>query len=287
MGSVLVHGDAVYALAGRVTRADGGMRLVALDPWTGKLLWQQHLSGIYGSQAHILPQSWHVNEEHMTNNILLAKGDSLRLYDEFGTWQFSTKDGHLEGRSSEVGQPGWPKGRKTPKDPKADERWTWCGWDRVTAAELLAGKDTYNMMAPGMHPYTRGVPKYQAWLFGDRQRWGIHGIRLNKEKEFVLEPARFTERNLPPEKMPWKPRTLNLDVKAYAFADDTLLVAGGTPVGPHHRGGELRAISMVDGKDLAVLKLPAAANFDGLAAAYEKVYVSTVDGKVLCFGKKP
>jgi hypothetical protein len=43
---------------------------------------------------------------------------------------------------------------------------------------------------------------------------------------------------------------------------------------------------MADGKDLAVVPLPAAANFDGLAAAYGSVYVSTTDGKILCFGSR-
>ena len=52
--------------------------------------------------------------------------------------------------------------------------------------------------------------------------------------------ARFHKRHLEPEKMPWRPLTLDPDVNAYAFAADTLLVAGGTPVGPHHRGAQLR-----------------------------------------------
>jgi hypothetical protein len=264
------------------------MWMVALDPATGERIWRQHLAGIYGPETHILPQSWHENEEHMTNNLLLAKDGSLRLYDEFGTWQFSVEEGRQEGRSHEVGQPGWPKGRKTPPCPAASERWPWCGWDRVTQSELMAGADATNSMVPGMHPYTRGVPKYQTWLFPERERWGIHGIRLNKERKFQLEPARFTERTTPPEKMPWKPRLLDLDVKAYAFAGsgETLLVAGGTPVGPHHSGGQLRAIRMKDGRDLSVIDFKAPAVFDGLAAAYERVYVSTTDGRVLCFGAR-
>jgi hypothetical protein len=85
--------------------------------------------------------------------------------------------------------------------------------------------------------------------------------------------------------MSWKPRVLNLDVKSYAFIDsgDTVLVAGGTPVGPIHRGGELRMISMSNGRDRAVARLPAAAIFDGIAAAHGRVFVSTIDGQVTCF----
>jgi outer membrane protein assembly factor BamB len=286
MGSVLVHKDMACAVAGRLTRVDGGMDLVALDPETGRTIWRHHLTGIYGEEAHVLPQSWYIHEEHMTNNILLGKGNAIRLYDEFGTWQFNVRDGRLEGRSSDVPQPGWPQGRRTPYNKVASERWTWCGWDRVTAAELLAGEDTYNSMAHGMQPYSRNTPKYEAWLFPAPNRWGINGIRKNKEKQFVLQPAKFTERHLDSEKMPWPPRVLHLDVKSYAFIEggDTLLVAGGTPVGPIHRGGELRMISMANGRDRTVARLPAASIFDGIAAAHGRVFVSTVDGQVVCLG---
>jgi hypothetical protein len=285
---VLIHRDVLYALAGRLTRSDGGMHLTALDPLSGAVVWRKHLPGIYGNEAHILPQSWHENEEHFAANLLLAEDDSLRLYDEFGTWQFDAETGAMTGRSHAIPQPGWPKGRMTPEDPRAAERWPWAGWDRVTAAELLAGRDTYNMMAHGMHPYTRNTPKYQAWQFPDRDRWGIHGTRLNKEKKFVIAPARFTERHLDVSKMPWKPRTIDLDVKAYAFAGggETLIIAGGTPIGPHHRDGQLRTIDMKTGRDRSVVKLPAPANFDGVAAAYGRVFVTTIDGKLICLGQR-
>ena len=72
--------------------------------------------------------------------------------------------------------------------------------------------------------------------------------------------------------------------RVLAPGGDTLLVAGGTPVGPIHRGGELRMISMSNGRDRAVAKLPAAAIFDGIAAAYGRIFISTVDGQVVCLG---
>ncbi len=62
--------------------------------------------------------------------------------------------------------------------------------------------------------------------------------------------------------------------------------AGGLPVGPHHRAGQLRSISMADGRDLAVLPLEAPPIFDGLAAAYGTIPVSTTDGCVSCFGQR-
>jgi outer membrane protein assembly factor BamB len=288
LGSVLLHDGLLYALAGRLTRSDGGMYLVALNPMTGTQIWRKHLSGIYGREAHILPQSWHANEEHFANNVLLANGDALRLYDEFGTWQFDCETGEMTGRSHKIPQPGWPRGRLTPPNAVAAERWPWAGWDRVTAAELLAGSDTYNMMAHGMHPFARSTPKYQAWQFPSRDQWGIHGTRLNKEKQFVIAPAKFTERHLDVEQMPWKPRTIDLDVKSYVFADAgrTVVIAGGKPIGPHHTSGELRTIDMRVGRDLSVVPLPAPVNFDGVAVANGRVFATTIDGKLICVGEK-
>jgi outer membrane protein assembly factor BamB len=287
LGSVLVHDDVLYALAGRLTRVDGGMHLWALEPETGREVWRQHLLGIYGEKAGVLPHSWYIDEEHMVNNLLLAKDQRLRIYDQYGGWQFSTKDGRFEGQSSDVLQPGWPKGRRTPKNEIVDERWPWCGWDRVTSSEVLAGQDTFNVYAVGMSPDRRGVGgPGQQWLFPRAGGWGIHSREILKEEHFVLRPKRFGEPDLPDDKLPWKPRKLSLDIEAYVFTDggDKLLIAGGLPFSAHPERGRILVISMKDGRDLASLELDAVPVFDGVAAASGRIYVSTVDGRIVCVG---
>jgi hypothetical protein len=52
------------------------------------------------------------------------------------------------------------------------------------------------------------------------------------------------------------------------------------------KGGELWVLSAADGKKLHSLKLPAPPVFDGMAAAGGRLYLSTQDGYVRCFGKK-
>jgi hypothetical protein len=49
-------------------------------------------------------------------------------------------------------------------------------------------------------------------------------------------------------------------------------------------GGELWAFAAADGKKLNALKLGAPPVFDGMAAARGRLYLSTADGKVSCFG---
>jgi hypothetical protein len=46
------------------------------------------------------------------------------------------------------------------------------------------------------------------------------------------------------------------------------------------------AFSAEDGRTLSRCRLDAQPVFDGMAAAYGRLYVSTVDGKIACFGGK-
>ncbi|MDP6635391.1 MAG: PQQ-binding-like beta-propeller repeat protein [Phycisphaerae bacterium] len=52
------------------------------------------------------------------------------------------------------------------------------------------------------------------------------------------------------------------------------------------KGGHLWAVSTVDGEKLSELKLDSVPIFDGMAAAGGKLYMATVDGKVVCFDGK-
>jgi outer membrane protein assembly factor BamB len=50
------------------------------------------------------------------------------------------------------------------------------------------------------------------------------------------------------------------------------------------KGGLLYAYSADDGNELAQYKLNSPPVLDGLIAAQERLYLATVDGRVLCFG---
>ena len=97
-------------------------------------------------------------------------------------------------------------------------------------------------------------------------------------------------------------------VRAMVLADRTLFVAGPPDVDDefagwgHHldpnvnakhaeqvaamegkRGGLLWAVSAADGRKLAEYRLDSPPVFDGLVAAGPRLYLSTTDGKVVCF----
>ena len=51
------------------------------------------------------------------------------------------------------------------------------------------------------------------------------------------------------------------------------------------QGGILWVVDAASGKKLAEVKLKSLPAWDGLAAANGRLYLSTIDGKVICFGK--
>ena len=52
------------------------------------------------------------------------------------------------------------------------------------------------------------------------------------------------------------------------------------------RGGVLLAISAADGKTRTELKFDGGPTHDGIAVANQRIYVTTNDGRVLCFAGK-
>jgi len=92
----------------------------------------------------------------------------------------------------------------------------------------------------------------------------------------------------------WEQR-ISIRVTAMVRAGDTIFVAGEPdvvdPKDPHgawegRKGGILAAFAAGDGKRLAEYKLPAPPVWDGMAAAGGRLYMATMDGKILCFCRK-
>jgi len=85
-------------------------------------------------------------------------------------------------------------------------------------------------------------------------------------------------------------------VRAMVLAERTLLLAGPpdvlaaddpTAAWEGRRGGLLRAVATDDGSTLAEYELPAPPVFDGMAAAAGRLYLATVDGRVVSWAEQP
>jgi hypothetical protein len=79
-------------------------------------------------------------------------------------------------------------------------------------------------------------------------------------------------------------------VRGMLLANQTLFIAG-SHVGKNLKGlaeldtvqrGQLWAVSVINGEKLAEYSLTATPVLDGMAAANECLYISTIDGNVLC-----
>jgi hypothetical protein len=272
---VLVVYGVAYCVAGRSSHLDGGIHVLAIGPATGEILRQETIDtapatgqdkGKRGALADVLVFDGRAicmrqrrfepvaTKEAPTGPLppsrhLLATGG---LLDD--TW-FNRIHWALNNR---------PLGQMFVFDEEAAYGIRSYAKSGDVNAHFTPGKDGYRLFA---YDYRRpAAPK---------------------------QPGQKRRRGDPPEDR-W---TVAVPIRARAFAltAETLFLAG-TPdtVDPNEpwaafdgrRGGLLRAVATADGKTLAQYRLEAPPVYDGLAAAQNRLYISTTDGAVRCFAAR-
>ncbi len=297
LGSVLVYQGVVHAIAGHYSAIDGGLHRWGLDPATARVRYHHCFTGIKGEGARILPTHWYKHEDHALNNLLVGRKQRVRLYEEWGGWEFNPQDGSLIRQSVAVPQPGWPKGRVSPGDPKEADRWPWCGYDRVSGAFLLRCEPLSFATTLEMDPRTRFSGKRGQFMFFPET--GTTGIflrvrdfttRVDPEpwvvptdtkaigfpEVFARDPALVSAK----AKL-WS--TVHLPLRAHAVVmtgQETLWVAGSVAAKGQ---SEIRALSMRTGKERTACSFSGHVTFEGMAAACGRLFVATRDGRLLCF----
>jgi hypothetical protein len=189
-------------------------------------------------------------------------------------------------------------------------RSNWGGWpasgQRVPAGRLLVrdGGDIYGFGR--LNQYHRDGSHVGL----GKTRYLLYATKLGAKPK--APPRRRGKRpTAPPKVAPRWSRRIGLLARAMVLSEKTIFVAGPpdmTVVAPadvtdrYHvtskkalrdqeaalagkMGGLLWAVSAADGKKLAEYKLDAPPAWDGMAVARGRLYMSTTDGKVLCFGK--
>lgn len=276
-GSVVIHKGSVCVAAGRSSFLDGGIAAWRLDPRTGKILQRKRIAS---EQNVKVDTGRNVHDDYGVSADLLvadANGVYMRNYTVFG---------------GQGGGPAW-RGRLAATGSLIDDSW----FNRVFW--LLDGKVQGDSL---VHDDTR---VYSVRAYDDRG----HGGFIEAGKQGYSLVATNRKHPLPETKgkrrlvqMSWPntagdewTRNVPLRVRAMALAGDTLLCAGtpddldkGEPwaVYEGRRGGKLMAVSTAEGKTLTELDLPGAPVQDGIAVAGGRVYVTTADGRVICFGSE-
>jgi hypothetical protein len=139
---------------------------------------------------------------------------------------------------------------------------------------------------------------YGVEVFNSRSRETVFspGARAYRLKCIPLKATARNSRNKLRQQGPkplWEQR-INIRVTAMIRAGDTIFVAGSPdvvePEDPHgawegRKWGVIAAFAAGDGRKLAEYKLSAPPVWDGMAAAGGRLFISTMDGYVVCMGK--
>jgi len=261
IGGVLVDGGVGYCVAGRTSAADGGLHGCAFDPVSGRVLWRRRMEG---ASSDLLVRD--------RGGIRMAGGASAGVRFDPATgkplrggqspgfrWDYSGKIGTLWGGPNRVVDHSW---RVLSIGDRASH------WMRI--------KQGYG---PHQGKLLVAAPD-RSTIYGFRHIY----VHWSKEKdprtEFGGELVAWRD-----GKEAWTAPSA-LQVEAMILAGDTLFAAGPTDRFRRRPGGKLWAVSAVDGKPLWERPLDSPPAAEGLAATSGRLYLTTTNGRVLCFGAK-
>ena len=296
-GSVLVRDGVVYCAAGRSSYLDGGLRLCRLDARTGALLSETLLDDRdpqTGFQKKDVVQA--TNMPGALPDILSSDGSSVfmrhRRFDLSGQPQAGNVD-HLFSAAGFLDATGW---HRTYWLIGSTMGTNYAGWpnmgNRVPAGCLLVvdgdtvygfGRNQYAHTGAHVGIDAETVFNYQPNQDADRRITYYQAFAIEKKQRNVdLKAVKHYQ---------WSGR-LPVSARALVLAGDTLFFAGppdifasADPAGAWAgtRGGVLLAVSARDGKTLAKYDLESPPVFDGMAAANGRLYLATMDGRIVCF----
>jgi outer membrane protein assembly factor BamB len=291
-GSVLVVDDTVYCTAGRSSFLDGGIHAFALKLATGEVVAKETIAS-----PHDMDVGWGRDQTVDTgvlSDLLVAHegGVYLRQRPVLGKGTRRRLARHLHATSGMLDSSWFHRTRWFLGGAAVAEYLVFRG-RRVCGVRARKGIGGYGLhFAPGQ----KGFELFAADLPPEGKPLAPVPPRRPSPK---VIPRRRGGRGTPKRPKPvdvWSVR-VPVRVTAMVLAGETLLAAG-TPdvVGPDgkdpwaayegRRGGKLLVLSAADGKITARLDLAGAPVLDGLAAAGGRVYLSTADGKLTCYGAK-
>ena len=270
-GSVLVHEGKCWFAAGRSSYLDGGIHLFALDPATGKVAHRETVYSPDPNTGKMAPETEGFKMEGLLNDIPGTDGANVFIRQMQvassggrGGEHLYTSGGYLD--PSWFNRTYWMAGRAQTSGVMV------LGEDAAYGVEIYSSRSRETVFTPGGKGYLLAC------------------YPLKAPKAPAANKAKAARKKQAGPRAVWEQR-VPIRITAMVRAGGTLFVAGSPdvvdPTDPHgawegRKGGVLAAFAASDGRKLTETKLPAPPVWDGLAAAGGRLYVATMDGKVLC-----
>jgi len=269
-GSTLVQADTVYFAAGYSSNLDGGIRLYGVDAFTGEKRCQGALaSGPWGNDGQ-----W-----GFLGDILVSNGQTISMRNA----TFNAELEKTKGRPRLIATTGLLE----------DSWFHRMGWQGSGGTGQLAVFDEGRSVSVAS-PYTglkqRRKGKYEQF----NQVGHFHQKFTRYQAEwFPVGTTVTAKRGRRAEA--WS-KDVTLQPRAMVLAGDKLCLAGWLdavvvelktgypkdPARPDPRDSVLRIYSADKGEQVSEAKLPSEPVFDGMAAAYGRLFLSLKSGEILC-----
>ena len=276
-GSVLVKNDTAYFCAGRSSYLDGGLFIYGANPITGEIRYERQFYGPYAENGFPeFAKEGNRSEQEVilgtTADVMSCEGDTLYIRQKAfnldlsdavaGTHLLATA-GMLEPRRQHR------EYKLVKEDFNHRKVWTTLKTEYPTGDIIVSnGTDYYSVF---------GVPVNRGESFNAR-----HGYALTAK---IRSGRSWTDK--------WTIR-IPMTGKAMALTGDIVFVAGAPLVFKNddpaatykgRYGAVLYAASAKDGAKLAEYTLDALPAWDGMGAAYGKLFIVNQDGSLDCWGK--
>lgn len=321
-GSILIHNGIAYCGAGRSTYLDGGIRLYALDPSSGQMLYTNTLEGPHRTVGVDRDMAFFI--EGANSDVLVAEGNDLYMRQkkfspqlniedspilsskgeqDVGLHVFSTAgllDGSGYNRTFWMYSKRWPGFQLANQASKAGQLLVVD--DQATFAVNVFTRR--NVHSPMFFPATDGCLIFaddnanEPQIVGDpTAKKAIEWLPQSfiprdgnpdiNSLAFGLDKMIGYTRNAPPLWAEWS----TIRVRAMVKADQRLFVAGppdvldaSDPLAAFEAraGGRLAALSAKTGQLETEFTLTHPPVFDGLIAAHGRLFVAQEDGSLIC-----
>jgi outer membrane protein assembly factor BamB len=330
-GSVLIESNTVYALAGRNMFFDGGMRVVLLDPVTGRRISETVLDEKDPATGKNLQTLINAKYMPIANDDILSS-DGQRVYMQEQNFDMMGKRIIVAPTlpTGKKGEQSGPKGKRHLfcQTGFLDDMWFhrsyWVygqdcgeGWGAYASprnsnpsgrimvldesrAYAFRASPLGNMLHPRTTYHLYAVDKDPSEPLPQEKKKGQGRKHRDQEKGPSIGGHRVH----------WYKTSLPLLVNAMALGADTLFLAGPPDVADETKmlgylpgadddinrqlkaqddawrgklGGVLWVVSAEDGEKLAEYEIDSVPVSDGMSVAEGKVFISLIDGSVVCF----